>query len=66
MKYGTFTAWRARQHKREPGAKMAFARVDLNGGRVAGTMEVVLPDGVVVRGSNVEQILALMAQLRRC
>ena len=66
VKYCTFTAWLARQRKREPEPKVAFARVDLNHGRVAGGLEVMLPDGVVVRGSNVEQILALVVQLRRC
>ena len=67
VKYCTFTTWLARQRKGgEAGAKVTFARVDLNGGRLAGAVEVVLPDGLVVRGSNLEQIIALVAQLRRC
>ena len=66
VKYCTFTAWLAKQRQGEPRPKVAFARVDLNGGRGPSPLEVVLPDGVVVRGSNVEQILALVAQLRRC
>ena len=49
-----------------PGRKVAFARVDLNSGRMTGGLEVALPNGVVVRGGNVEQIIALVAQLRRC
>ncbi len=66
VKYCTFTAWLAKQRKSEPGSKVAFARVALNRGHPTVGLEVVLPDGVVVRGSNVEQILALVAQLRRC
>ena len=66
VKYCTFTMWLAKQRKAGPGPKVAFARVDLNGGRMAAAMEVVLPDGVVVRGNTVEQVLALVAQLRRC
>ncbi len=65
VKYCTFTAWlgRHRQGKR----KGAFAQLDLGpASRLAAGIEVVMPDGVLVRGHDGEQIAALVAKLRGC
>lgn len=68
VKYCTFTAWLGR-HRRSPQAKPegAFAQVDLGlGGRLGGAIEVVMPDGVLVRGHDGGQIAILVAKLRGC
>lgn len=65
VKYCTFAAWLGR-HRRETG-RARFAEVDL--GRVAGAglaLEITLPDGLIMRGSDVEQLALLLGRLRRC
>ena len=68
VKFCTLTTWLAR-HRREGGAKpkATFIEVRLNGGRGAAALEVVvLPDGLIVRGSDPTVVVALIGQLRRC
>ncbi len=65
VKYCTFAAWLGR-HRRETG-RARFAEVDL--GRVAGAglaLEITLPDGLIVRGTDVEQLALLIGRLRPC
>ena len=65
VKYCTFAAWLGR-HRRARG-RARFAEIDL--GRVAGAstaLEITLPDGLIVRGSDVEQLALLIGRLRPC
>jgi transposase-like protein len=64
VKYCTFTAWLGR-HRRQ-NAKPAFTEVSVRSSRVAGAIEIALPDGVVVRGSDIEPLIAVVSRLRRC
>jgi len=66
VEFFTFAAWLAR-HRRATG-KPTFAEVALKATRVApqSIVEVVLRDGVTVRGSDADQVAALVERLRRC
>jgi transposase-like protein len=64
VKFCTFTAWLTRH--RRGNAKASFAEVSVGAGRAAGVIEIALPDGVVVRGGDIEQLVALIGRLRRC
>jgi hypothetical protein len=67
MKYCTLAKWLLLQRRKPAGAKPTFAEVRLNGGRaLVGSIEIVLPDGLIVRGSDPEQVIAVVARLRRC
>jgi hypothetical protein len=62
VKYCTFAAWLGR-HRRETG-RARFAEVDL--GRAAAALEITLPDGLIVRGTDVEQLALLIGRLQPC
>jgi transposase-like protein len=65
IKFFTFTAWLKRHRQR--GARARFAEVAVRRPAApAPAMEVALPDGVVVRGGDLEQLVALVERLRRC
>lgn len=67
VKYCTLAKWLLLQRRKlAPAAKAAFAEVRLNGGRAVGPIEIVLPDGLIVRGTDPEQVIAVVARLRRC
>ena len=59
-----FTNWLKRHRRERPPA--GFAEVNLVPGRATVPVEVTLPDGVVVRGDDLEQIAGLVERLRRC
>jgi hypothetical protein len=60
-----FVSW-LKQHRRHR-AKSAFVEVKLPGRSVAvSNVEVTLPNGVVVRGGDLEQIAKLVERLARC
>jgi hypothetical protein len=68
VKFFTFAAWLAK-HRRA--AKPAFAEVTLRSRMISSIgstpgLEVVLRDGVVVRGSDLEAVAGLVERLRRC
>lgn len=63
VKFCTFAAWLGRHRRGSPGGR--FAEVDLGRAASAG-IEITLPDGLVVRGSDVEQLAGLIERLRRC
>ncbi len=65
IKFHTFTHWLRVERARKPAAA-AFAEVKLGALRAPNALEVALPDGVVVRGGDVEQLVALVERLRRC
>lgn len=62
-----FVAWLKRDRDRRQ--KSRFAEVSIAGDKrptPPSTVEVALPNGVVVRGADVEQMVALVERLRRC
>jgi len=64
IKFHTFTGWLKRYG---PGrAKAAFARVKVATRAPSALLEVALPNGVVMRGSDAEQLAVLVQRLRRC
>jgi len=71
VKYPTFAGWvharRAQPGRREGGARMVhFARVQLPAVSLApAELSVILPDGVVVRGTDAIAVAALVRALRR-
>lgn len=66
VKFCTFTAWLSRRRRVAQPPKTAFAEVSVPIGTVTGLVEVVLPDGVVIRGGDAQRVAAIAAQLRRC
>jgi transposase-like protein len=64
IKFFTFTAWLKRH--RERGAKRTFAEVKVTKGAAPSILEVALPGGAVVRGTEVEQVAALVRALGVC
>lgn len=59
-----FVAWLKRHRQRR--AKSDFAEVSVARRAPASQVEVALPNGVVVRGAEVEPIALLVERLRRC
>lgn len=67
LSYWSFAKWLSRTRTRQqPRAKATFAEVAAIAGRGSSPVEVALPDGVVVRGSDLEQVVGLVERLRRC
>ena len=67
IKFFTFTAWLKRYRQRGAKTSARFAEVTIRGRSAPmPAMEVALPDGVVVRGGEVEQLVALVQRLRQC
>ena len=65
IKFFTFTAWLKRH--RQGRTKVRFAQVKVATHSPNSTaVEVALPNGVVIRGGDVEQLVALVERLRRC
>jgi hypothetical protein len=65
IRFYTFTAWLKRHRHRR--VQTSFAEVAVARPKPAvGAVEVVLPDGVMVRGGEVEQLVAVVKGLRRC
>lgn len=64
VKFCTFVSWLACRHRVQ--GKPAFAEVRVAGGGGTGMIEVALPDGLVVRGSDTEQLVVVVGRLRRC
>lgn len=64
LSYDSFVKWLTRDRCRQ--AKAAFAEVSGPVPRPTSPLEVVLPNGVVVRGGDVEQLARLIERLRAC
>lgn len=65
IRFFTFTAWLKRHRDRN--AKARFAEVAVARPKpVAAALEVGLPNGMVIRGGDVEQMVMLVERLRRC
>lgn len=62
IKFHTFTTWLKRERRSE--AKPAFAEVSPRAALSSSALEVALPNGVVIRGGDVEQLAALAMRLR--
>ena len=65
IKFHTFTHWLRVERGRKPKAAK-FAEVKLGAVRPPSGLEVVLPNGLVVRGAEVEQLVILVDRLRQC
>ncbi len=72
VKYATLTSWTCRRRgvgrSASPGEAVAFQELSMvPTAKSAGvsTLEVVLPDGTVVRGSDASELVALLRALRR-
>ena len=63
VKYPTFVSWVQEYRRRRPGPKVGFAELTLP--RAVAPIEVQLADGIIIRGSNVEEVAQLL-QLIRC
>lgn len=64
IKFYSFSGWLKRARRRQENT--SFAEVSAAAARSGGPLEVALPNGVVVRGGDVEQLVALVERLRRC
>jgi transposase-like protein len=63
IKFHTFATWLKRErHSERP--KPAFAEVSTRAALANSPLEVALPNGVVIRGSDVEQLAGLATRLR--
>ncbi len=67
VKYSTFTAWllRYRQQATEP-TKSTFAEVRVPTTQPRWALEIALPNGIVIRGHEVQSVTALVGALRAC
>lgn len=66
IKFFTFTHWLRVERARKPQtARFAEVTVRRPSAPIS-AMEVALPDGVVVRSGDIEQVVALVQRLRRC
>jgi|JI10StandDraft_1071094.scaffolds.fasta_scaffold270404_2 transposase-like protein len=65
IKYFTFAHWLRTERLRKPRLP-AFAEVKVRPARVPSAVEIALPNGLVVRGADVEQLAELVARLRKC
>ena len=63
VKYPTFVSWVQQARREAPAAPVGFAEVALP--RSEAPVEVQLPDGTTIRGTNVEAVAQLL-QLLRC
>ena len=61
-----FVAWLKRHRERRPKTNFAEVNVARVNRTTPSPMEVALPNGIVVRGGEVEQIAGLVERLRRC
>lgn len=65
IKFFTFTHWLRVERARRP-KPARFAEVKLGAVRPPSGLEIALPNGLVVRGAEVEQLVVLVDRLRRC
>jgi transposase-like protein len=65
IRFFTFTGWLKRHRQRK--GKTRFAEVAVRRPPpLTMAVEIALPNGVVVRGGDIEQIVTLVERLRRC
>lgn len=66
VKYSTFVAWLqdAKRSGSIPAAK--FAEVSVGSRLVAAGIEIALPDGIVLRGTDLDSLVMAATRLRRC
>ena len=64
IRFFTFTAWLKRHRQRR--VERSFAEVVARPKPAVVPLEVALPNGVIVRGGDVNQLVTLVERLRRC
>ncbi len=67
VKYSTFVSWvqDAKRRSVEPSVPR-FAEVSMAARPLTGAIEIALPDGIVVRGTDLESLITVFSRLRRC
>ena len=65
IKLWTFVSW-VQAANRLPRTVPTFAEVRIASRAVSAAVEIVLPDGVVVRGGDMESVITVANRLRRC
>ena len=66
IRFFTFTAWLKRHRQRRGEGSFAEVTVAARPKATVVALEVALPDGVIVRGGDVNQLVTLVERLRRC
>ena len=68
VKYCTFVSWVQAAKRSAPSPAARFAEVSVTSAAASAHrgVEVVLPDGVVVRGGDMDAVIAVVNRLRRC
>ena len=65
IKLWTFVSW-VQAANRLPRTVPTFAELRVANRAVSAAVEIVLPDGVVVRGGDMESVITVANRLRRC
>jgi len=65
VRYSTFVSW-VQEVKRLPKPAARFAEVSVASRAFSPAVEIILPDGVVVRGGDMETVIMAASRLRRC
>jgi transposase-like protein len=67
VRFSTFTAWLRRHRQQGAGsANTAFTELRLPTVRSSWTMEIALPNGIIIRGHAASNVTALVNALRSC
>lgn len=66
VKYSTFVSWVQDAKRSMEQAVPRFAEVSVAARPVSAAIEIALPDGTVVRGTDLEALITLATRLRRC
>jgi hypothetical protein len=65
VRLSAFVSW-VQAASRAPRTVPTFAEVRVANRAVSAAVEIVLPDGVVVRGGDMESVITVADRLRRC
>lgn len=66
VKYCTFLSWLGKKRRRSVPARPSFLEVGMPEPKMTEGLELVLTNGVVVRGLSMEQLMELLGKLPRC
>jgi hypothetical protein len=66
LKYCTFVSWVQTARRSATRPVPTFAEVSVSSAALHRGVEVVLPDGLVVRGGDMDAVIAAVNRLRRC
>jgi transposase-like protein len=66
VKYSTFAAWIQDARRTAAAAVSRFAEVSMTSRPVSAGIEIALPDGTVLRGTELEALVTVATRLREC